>query len=317
MNIIRNIAVTCLLPLLPLAAKAQYDVHFTHWWSVESFYNPAAMNRNGLLNLTGSFAAQMTGYEHAPVSMYFGADCALPTNRKQVAAGINFFNESIGLFSSSNLSANVSYMFFIGEGRLNIGLKGGFLTQEFNGSGVHAEQGNDPAFPGQKDKGSTIDLGLGVMYDRGPLEVGLGAMHLNSPHLEFGKEGGKRSEMDISPMLILSGQYNIKLENPLLSVQPGIFCMSDMAQTRVDLTARFRYEYDQSLYYCGLTYSPKTSVTFLLGGRYHGVLIGYAYELYTQGVGYLNGSHDLLLCYSKEVDFFSRGRNAHKSIRYL
>lgn len=316
-GITRNLALTLLLSLLSLTAAAQYDVHFTHWWSVESFYNPAAMNRDGLLNLTGSFAAHMTGYEHAPTSMYFGADAALPTSRKEVAAGISLFNESIGLFTSSNMAANVSYMFFLGKGRLNIGMKAGLISQEFNGGGVHAEQGNDPAFPGQKEKGTAADLGAGIMYDRGPLQLGFGAMHLNSPHLEFGKSGGKRSEMDISPMLILSGQYNIQLENPLLSVQPGIFCMSDLAQTRVDMTVRGKYEYEQSLYYAGLTYSPGTSVTFLLGGKYKTVLIGYAYELNTQGAGYLNGSHDLLVSYGKEVDFFKRGRNAHKSIRYL
>lgn len=317
MGIKRKLVFTLLLICTRYAAMAQYDVHFTHWWNVESFYNPAALNRNGLMNITGSFAAQMTGYEHAPTSMYFGADAALPTEKKQAAAGVSLFNESIGLFSSSNLSGNASYMFFLGKGRLNIGLKAGLISQEFNGSGVQAEVSNDPAFPAQKEKGTALDLGFGLMYDRGPLQVGLGAMHLNSPHLEFGKSGGKRSEMDISPMLILSGQYNIRLENPLLSVQPGIFCMSDLAQTRVDMTVRGTYEYDQSLYYAGLTYSPMTSVTFLLGGKYRGVLIGYAYELFTQGVGYLNGSHDLLATYSKEVNFFTRGRNAHKSIRYL
>jgi len=314
---ISRLIASCLLALVPSVAMAQYDVHFTHWWSVESFYNPAAMNRNSLLNITGSFAAQMVGYEHAPTSMYFGADVALPTARKQVAGGMSLFNESIGLFTSSNISVNISYLFFLGEGRLNIGVKGGLISQEFNGGGVYAEESNDPAFPSQQDKGTAADIGLGLMYDRGPLQVGLGAMHLNSPHLEFRKSGGKISEMDIHPMLILSGQYNIQLENPLLSVQPGIFCMSDLAQTRVDLTVRGKYEYGQSLYYGGLTYSPGTSVTFLLGGKYKGVLVGYAYELFTQGVGYLNGSHDLLVSYSKEVDFFSRGRNAHKSIRYL
>lgn len=67
----RFVSVTMLLCLALLPqVKAQTDAHFTHFSEVENFYNPAAMNRNTKLNVTGSLAMQMAGYTHAPVSMF-------------------------------------------------------------------------------------------------------------------------------------------------------------------------------------------------------------------------------------------------------
>jgi hypothetical protein len=123
--------------------------------------------------------------------------------------------------------------------------------------------------------------------------------------------------MDIKPTLYLNGGCNIELRNPLLSIQPCFLVESDLDFYRVDISVRGTYQYDSALMYLGTTYSPGISVTAMVGGKLRDVLIGYAYEFFTSGVGALNGSHDLMLSWQTDLDLFKKGKNVHKSVRYL
>lgn len=93
--------------------------------------------------------------------------------------------------------------------------------------------------------------------------------------------------------------------------------MTDLQAWRADLTVRGTYTYDEKRYYAGFTYSPMTSVAILLGGEINSVSFGYAYELFTSGVGLIHGSHDLYVGYVMDLDLFKKGKNKHKSIRIL
>jgi hypothetical protein len=70
-------------------------------------------------------------------------------------------------------------------------------------------------------------------------------------------------------------------------------------------------------FFGGVGYSPNTSVTLLLGGMFHGVNLGYSYQLYTSGVGAVHGSHELVVGYLTDLDLFKKGRNKHQSVRWL
>lgn len=297
--------------------KAQSDAHFAYYREVENFYNPAAMNRNTRMNVTGSLAMQMAGYTNAPVSMYIGANSVIPFGKLRNSAGVGLFNETMGLFTNRRLFFNYAYKIGVGKGWMNIGVQGGVMSEEFNGGKLQMETQNDPAFPTGQERGTVGDLGAGMLFVHGEWYVGASAQHLNFPHVEFGKTEGKTTEMDIRPTLYLTGGCNIGLRNPLLSVQPSFLVESDLDFYRTDLSVRGTYQYDATLLYLGVSYSPGISVTAMVGGRIRDVLIGYAYEFYTSGVGALNGSHDLMVSWQTDVDFFKKGKNVHKSVRYL
>ena len=297
--------------------QAQSDAHFTHFLEVENFYNPAAMNRNGRTNVAGSLSMQMTGYTHAPVTMFIGANMPIPFGKYRNSVGIGMLNETLGLFTNRRLLFDYAYKIGIGKGWMNVGVQGGVMSEEFKGGGLHMENQSDPAFPTGNERGTAGDLGTGVLYVRGNWWAGASAQHLNFPHVEFGKTQGKNIEMDIKPTLYLTSGCNIGLRNPLLSVQPCILVQSDLNFYRVDISVRGYYQFDSTLLYAGVTYSPGTSVTTMIGGKVMDVLIGYAYEFYTAGVGALNGNHDLMVSWQTDVDFFKKGRNVHKSVRYL
>ena len=48
-----------------------------------------------------------------------------------------------------------------------------------------------------------------------------------------------------------------------------------------------------------------------------GICLGYNYQMYTEGVGAVNGSHELVVSYQSNLDLFKKGRNRHKSVRWL
>ncbi len=319
MNMMKRIVSVTMLFCLAICPStySQTDAHFTHFSEVENFYNPAAMNRDSKLNVVGSLAMQMRGYTNAPVSMFIGANTALPFGKQRNAFGVGLFNETIGLFTNRRLLFDYAYKIGIGKGWMNIGVQGGVMSEEFNGGKLKAETQNDPAFPAGQERGTVGDLGAGVLYVKGDWYLGASAQHLNFPHVEFGKDKGKTAYMDIKPTFYLNGGCNIGLRNPLLSVQPCFLVESDLDFTRVDLSVRGSYQYDATLIYLGATYSPGISFTTMVGGKLRDVLIGYAYEFYTSGVGALNGSHDLMVKWQTDVDFFKKGKNVHKSVRYL
>ena len=69
--------------------------------------------------------------------------------------------------------------------------------------------------------------------------------------------------------------------------------------------------------YAGLGYSPTNSVTLYLGGNFHGVTLGYSYEMYTGAIAIGNGSHELFVGYQTDLNLFKKGRNRHQSVRIL
>ena len=309
----RRIILTLCVALTALVARAQFDTHFTHYWALQGYYNPAVAGLSGRLNLYGTYAMQMAGYTHAPATMLFGADMVLPTEKKNQAVSANLYNESIGLFTNQRLFAGYAYRFNLWGGRLAVGVNAGSLEQKFDGSEVESEESSDIAFPSSEVEGMGLDLTAGVHFAHPLFYAGLSVMHLTAPAIEL----GETYEIKIDRTYYLSGGGNIQLKNPLLSIQPSLQLMTDLQAWRADLTVRGTYTYDEKRYYAGLTYSPMTSVAILLGGEINSVSFGYAYEIFTSGVGLLHGSHDLYVGYVMDVDLFKKGKNKHKSIRIL
>lgn len=312
MAIKKTILTWCLL-LAAVAAQAQFDTHFTHYWALQGYYNPAVAGLSGRLNIYGTYAMQMAGYTNAPATMLVGADMVLPTEKKNQAVSANLYNESIGLFTNQRLFAGYAYRFDLLGGRLAIGASVGSLEQKFDGSKVEAEEAGDDAFPSSEVDGMGLDLTAGMHYIHPLFYAGMSVMHVTAPTIEL----GEAHEIKIDPTLYFSGGCNIQLKNPLLSIQPSLQVMTDLQAWRADLTLRGTYTYDEKRYYAGLTYSPMTSVAILLGGEINSVSFGYAYELFTSGVGLIHGSHDLYVGYVMDLDLFKKGKNKHKSIRIL
>lgn len=294
-------------------AGAQYDVSFSHYWDLEPYFNPGAVGKQQKLNIAAAYAMSFAGFENNPRSMYVGADMPLYFLKNYHGVGLSLLNDQIGLFTHQRLAVQYAYKHRLFGGMLSAGVQLGLLSEGFDGSKVDVEDSGDPALATSDVNGSAFDVGFGLYYSRGPWYVGVSAQHITSPLVAL----GETSELQIAPTFYLTGGYNIKLRNPFLTIHPSVLVRTDGVEWRGDVSGRLVYTNDKKVMYGGVSYSPTNSVTVLVGGSFHGVHIGYSYEVYTSGISIGNGSHELIIGYQMDVNLFKKGRNKHKSVRIL
>ena len=309
----RLLFISVLLLLAVSRAGAQYDVSFSHYWDLEPYFNPGSIGKQQKLNVAAVYALSFAGFENNPRSMYVGADMPLYFLKNHHGVGVSMLNDQIGLFTHQRLAVQYAYKHRLFGGMLSAGVQLGFLSEGFDGSKLDVEDSGDPALSGSDVNGSAFDVGFGLYYTRGPWYLGLSAQHVTSPLVEL----GETNELQIDPTYYLTGGYNIKLRNPFLIIHPSVLVRTDGVAWRGDVSGRLVYSNDKKVLYGGLSYSPTNSVTVLVGGRFHGIHIGYSYEVYTSGISIGNGSHELILGYRADINLFKKGRNKHKSVRIL
>lgn len=302
-----------ILLLATSRAGAQYDVSFSHYWDLEPYFNPGAVGKQQKLNIAAAYAMSFVGFENNPRSMYVGADMPLYFLKNYHGVGLSLLNDQIGLFTHQRLAVQYAYKRRLFGGMLSAGVQLGLLSEGFDGSKVDVEDSGDPALATSDVNGSAFDVGFGLYYSRGPWYVGVSAQHITSPLVAL----GETSELQIAPTFYLTGGYNIKLRNPFLTIHPSVLVRTDGVEWRGDVSGRLVYTNDKKVMYGGVSYSPTNSVTVLVGGSFHGVHIGYSYEVYTSGISIGNGSHELIIGYQMDVNLFKKGRNKHKSVRIL
>ena len=318
----RKIITFILLALASLGARTQYDVSFSHYFDMEPSFNAAAVGKQSKLNITAAYAMDFVGFENNPQTMYAAADLPFYFLKGLHGAGLQFMNDKIGLFSHQRLTLQYAYKHKLFGGTISGGLSVGLLSESFDGTKLDAGEAGDPALPSTKVEGSGFDLGVGLYYMRGPWYVGVSAQHLNAPLVEL----GETNELQIDPTYYLTGGYNIKLRNPFLTIKPSALVRTDVVQShaqveavawRADITGRLIYTNDKKMMYGGVGYSPTNSVTFMFGGMFHGVMLGYSYEFYTSAISPGNGSHELFIGYQMDLNLIKKGKNKHKSVRIL
>lgn len=306
--------VLILLSCLSVAtANAQQEPSFSHYWTMEPSFNPAAVGKESKLNVTGAYNMTLTGFEHNPKTMYIAGDMPFMLMNKLHGVGLQLMNDEIGLFKHQRLVVQYAYKQRLLGGTLSIGVQAGLLSEKFNGSGLDLEDTDDPAFTKTDDNGTAIDLSAGLYYQRGPWYAGLSALHVTAPTVEL----GERSIYNISSVYYLTGGYNIRLNNPLLTIHPSALLRYDGVAYRGDVTCRLKYTHDKRVLYAGVGYSPTNSVTAFIGGLFHGIMLGYSYEVYTSALSIGNGSHELFVGYQTELSLVKKGRNRHQSVRIL
>lgn len=310
---IRRLIIVGLLLNFAGEIKAQYDPSFSHYFYMETSFNPASAGKQPKLNVTAAYAMDMAGFEHNPQTAYAAADMPFYALRSYHGAGVLFMNDRLGLFTHMRLTAQYAYKFKLLGGQLSVGLQAGLISEKLDGSKADLADSGDPAFNSAQLSGNAVDLGAGIYYTLKDFYAGISVQHITSPLVKL----GDNNELPIDKTYYLSGGYNIKLHNPFLTIKPSVLVKTDMVAWRADVTGRLVYSHDNKLLYGGLSYSPTNSVTMLVGGSFHGIVLGYSYEFYTSGLNPGNGSHELFVGYQQDINLVKKGKNKHKSVRIL
>lgn len=301
--------------LLALSIKvwAQYDVSFSHYFDMQPTFNPAAVGKEHKMNVRAAYAMDMAGFEHNPQTAYVGADMPFRFLNGEHGAGLIFMNDKLGLFNHMRLALQYANKQRLFGGTLAVGIQAALLSEKFNGTELDLEESSDPAFASSDINGQTFDFSAGLYYTLHDFYAGLSVQHLTSPKVEL----GELNEIDISPTYYAIAGYAFRMHNPTMRVLTSAMLRSDAVMTRADITARMEYTSEKRKMYGGLTYSPNTSVTALLGMDIQGIHVGYSYECYTSGINPGNGSHELFIEYKINLNNIKKGKNLHKSVRFL
>lgn len=295
------------------AARAQYDVVFSHYFDMQSSFNPAATGKESKLNVNVAYAMQMAGYEHNPQTAYASADMPIKGAGGINGLGLMLMNDKLGLFNHQRLEGQYSYHRRLGKGMLGIGVQAGLLSEKFSGSELDLGDSNDPAFSTSDLDGNTLDVGAGVYLKFPKWYVGLSAQHITYPTVSL----GEYNELKLDGTYYLTGGYDIQLANPTMKIATSALVRTDLVGYRADITGRWIYTHDEKMMYAGIGYSPMNSVTAYVGMQFQGIVLGYSFEAYTNNIGIQHGSHELHIGYLADIDLNKKGRNRHQSVRYL
>lgn len=313
-DVFRRLTTLLLILVVPaLAARAQYDPSYSHYFDMEPSFNPASVGKENKLNVVGAYALSFAGFENNPNTFYIGADMPVYFLKNYHGVGLSLLNDKIGLFTHQRIAAQYAFRFNLFGGRMAAGIQAGLIAETFRGSDVDVEESNDPALPTSDVNGNAFDAGFGLYYTRKNWYAGASVQHITAPTVDL----GETNELKIDPTYYLTAGYNIKLRNPFLSIPASTLVKYDGTSWRGDITARLVYKNDKKVLYGGISYSPTNSVTGMIGGSFHGINIGYSYEFYTSGIKPGNGSHELFVSYQTDINLQKKGRNKHKSVRYL
>lgn len=313
MVFLRRIILPLVAALFPVVATAQTEGNFGHYFNMEPAFNPAAVGKEAKLNVTAAYQYDFMGFENNPKTMYAAADMPFYALRTYQGVGVKFVKDQAGLFDQTLLGVQYALRFRLFGGMLGVGVQAGFLTEKFDGSKADVAESGDPAIPSTQVDGNTIDLGAGLYYQHASWYAGVSVQHVAGSTVDL----GETYRFQLSRTYYLTGGCNIKSRNPFLTIHPSALVKYDGVKLRGDITARLVYRHDNKMLYAGMGYSPENSVTAMLGGSFHGINIGYSYEMFTNGIGMGNGSHGLFVNYQTDINLFKKGKNKHKSVRIL
>jgi type IX secretion system PorP/SprF family membrane protein len=309
----RNLIVFAILLLTSISARSQYDASFSHYWAMEPSFNPAAVGKEAKLNINIAYAMDLAGFQNNPRTMYLSADMPFFFLNNYHGVGVAIMNDKIGLFTHQKFALQYAYKQRLFGGLLSIGAQVGMLSENFDGSKLDLGESSDPAFSTSSVTGSGFDISTGLYYIHKLWYLGLSAQHINAPLINL----GEKNELQIDRTYYFTGGYNIKLRNPFVTIHPSLLLRTDGVGYRADISGRLVYTNDEKVMYGGLAYSPTNSITVLIGGNFHGVSLGYSYEIYTSAISAGNGSHELFIGYQTDINLQKKGKNKHKSVRIL
>ena len=310
---IKGIVLASALMLATMGARAQYDPYFSHYFDMQPSFNPAAAGKEAKLNITGTYAMSMAGFENSPQTMVFSGDMPFIALKNVHGVGLQLMSDKLGLFSHQRISLQYALRKKLGNGWLSVGVQPGIITEKFNGSSVDLIDETDPVFSKSDIDGNTFDLAAGIYYAGKNWYAGISAQHLTSPTVLL----GETNELKIDGTYYLTGGMDFQLRNPLMKVATSAVVRTDGVAYRGDITGRLIYNYQGRMFYAGATYSPTNSVTAMVEGQFQGVIIADSFEIYTNGISFRNGSHEIFLGYQMDVNLSKKGKNRHQTTRTL
>lgn len=272
---------------------------------------------------------QWVGIDNAPKTFLGVADMPFKIGSKRLGTGVNLTQESIGLYKTLNLGAQIAYKLRKFGGTWSVGLQLGFVDQAFKGSEVRLpdgddyHQGTDDAIPTTDIHGTAFDFGAGLWYQHSKFYAGISCTHLTSPSITMNAESasggsetsGRKYEFQIKRTLYFTAGCNIPIKNTLFELAPSVLVRSDFSYTGGIVTARARY---RKMFSFGIGYRWDDAIVATVAVEFKNFFLGYSYDYTTSAIRQASsGSHEILAGYSLKLDLGDKNTHRQKSVRFM
>ena len=320
---LRIVLMVASVMLLPAVAHAQFDSQLSHYWAVPTYYNAGAVGQIDYIRVSGVGRLQWVGIDNAPQSFIALADSPFKFLGKRIGAGVVIMQESAGLYSSLNATAQIAFKRKLLKGELSIGLEVGLVSETFKGTEVYIpddddyHESSDDAIPTTDVNGTAFDLSLGVMYTHRLFWAGVSVKHVTQPTVTMTSSSDTETqyEFETGRTCYFMAGSNIEVKNTLFEIQPSMLAKTDFTFFSAEITARAVYN---KMFSGGLAYRWDDAVSVLLGAEFKGFYIGYCYDYPISSISKASsGSHEIMLRYNVKLDMSDKNKNKHKSIRIM
>jgi type IX secretion system PorP/SprF family membrane protein len=267
------------LSLFPLTLRAQQDPQFSQYMFNGLFLNPATAGVDGLTRFQLIARSQWTGYEGT-----FDQDGGLSTQifslntpilRWKSGAGVYVVHDQVGPYTNIQTQASYAYHFPVKNGKLSLGVSGGFYSQAIDFTKYRFLDTTDPLNRQNRESQIRPDLALGIHYRAEKYYIGVGANHLLKPKFNFGIQAPLDNELATN--IYATGGYSYDLTYQIV-LTPSLLFKTDMNTISVDVNAIATYNHK---FWGGLGYRQGDAAIVLLGinaMKDNALRLGYAFD---------------------------------------
>lgn len=299
---------TVALAAITSVSFAQQDPQFTQFMHSKLIYNPGYAGTSEAICANVLYRQQWVNFPGAPKTGLLSFD--MPIGDLPLAVGVNVMSDQIGFAKTLFGRVAVAYNRPIGPGVLGIGIDGGVLQQQFNGTWITPDgpAQQDASIPTWQATGQTTanaglnkltyDVGFGAFYSiANKMYVGLSSSHLAAQDI---KSAGD-VKYQLARHYYLVGGYTFDL-TPEHALQPNVKVKSDAASTQLDVNLTYIFN---KMLWVGVSYRMQDAIAPMIGYRFlkdKSLKVGYSYDLTLSKIkGYSSGTHEVMLGYCFNV----------------
>ncbi len=270
-------------------SSAQQQVMFTQYMFNGLAINPAYAGSHESASLTLLARKQWVGLDGAPNTQTFSAHA--PLNNTNAALGVMFLRDEIGVTKQHGGFISYAYRIPMGNGKLSMGIQGGFNRYSANYSGLNL---NDPTFDGGDIVESHFNTGVGLYYYTDRFYAGVSIPQILNT--EFDADNPD-SEAKLIRHYFATIGYVFDL-SPMLKLKPNLLVKNvPGAPTEFDINANLLIN---ERIWLGLSYRSFDSFDAIFSMQITDkIQFGYSYDFATtsQLKSVNSGSHEFMLNY--------------------
>jgi type IX secretion system PorP/SprF family membrane protein len=281
----KKLLIISIIILTSLLAKAQNDVHFSHYMFNYLAFNPAhaGSSNNIVASLVGR--KQWVGMNQSPTTQLFNGHTYL--QKAHGGVGATIINDKIGYESILSLRLHYAYHIKISDkATVAAGAGVGFITKSLNGSKLIFEETGDQGALLTQERQFKPDFNFGAELNAKNFSFGIASTHID-------QSVNTASIFKVARHLYTYGKYNYRANEKVMIV-PSVLVRSTLFVSQVEGSACVFYD---NKVWGGASYRSKESIVGLVGFWINSQLkLGYSYDFnYGELRSQSSGSHEIML----------------------